>query len=135
MKKARFELSDREQQTMELFWRTEDGLTSVDIIEQLGNIMITPTYAHRTLNTLLDKKLIKECGSVRYNKQYARKFKAAITKEEYAAGLLEEKGINFQSLNGIAMAFLKQSKKINTQEKEEVVRELKKMIADIEKEN
>lgn len=135
MKKARFDLSEREQKVMELFWSMPEGLTSVDLIEQLSDIMINATYAHRSLNTLLEKGFIEECGSVRYNKQYARKFRAAITREEYAAGLLEEKGIHFRSLNGIAMAFLKQSENVDRQEKEAVVQELKQLIAELEGED
>lgn len=134
MKKTRFELSSREQQVMDLFWNSSEGLTSVDILEKLSDIMINPTYVHRSLSILLEKGFIEECGSVRYNKQYARKFKPAITREEFAAGLLTEKGINFNSLNGIAMAFLKQSNSINEQSKKEVINELKQIINELEQE-
>lgn len=134
MKKTRFELSSREQRVMDLFWNTNEVLTSVDILEQLHDIMLNPTYVHRSLTILLEKQFIEECGSVRYNKQYARKFKPSITREEFAAGLLTEKGIHFHSLNGIAMAFLKQSTNINPQEKQEIIDELKQMITKLEQE-
>lgn len=52
MKKTRFELSIKEQEIMELFWNSEDGLTSVDIYEQLRDSVLNSTYVHRALNTL-----------------------------------------------------------------------------------
>ena len=39
MKKTRFELSFREQQIMDLLWNAKEGLTSVDILEQLFAII------------------------------------------------------------------------------------------------
>ncbi len=135
MKKTRFELSTREQHVMDLFWSTGDGLTSVDILEQLNDIMVNPTYVHRSLSALLEKGFIQECGSVRYNKQYARKFKPTLTKEEFAAGLLAEKGMQLKSLKGIAMAFLNQSDDANSQKKQNVINELKQMIDELESGN
>ena len=134
MKKTRFELSTREQRVMDLFWSTNDGLTSVDILEQLSDIMINPTYVHRSLAILLEKGFIEECGSVRYNKQYARKFQPALSKEEFIAGLLSEKGMHLNSLNSSAMAFLKQSPN-NSKTKKDIIDELKQMISELESEN
>ncbi|MFG6320490.1 MAG: BlaI/MecI/CopY family transcriptional regulator [Lachnospiraceae bacterium] len=133
MKKTRFELSIKEQEIMELFWNSEDGLTSVDIYEQLRDSVLNSTYVHRALNTLIDKNLIEECGSIRYNKQYARKFKAVYTKEEYAANLLNEKGLHLNSLKGIATAFIKQSNYDNSYTKAEIINELKLLIDEIDK--
>lgn len=50
MKNRRFELTSREQQVMNLLWNNPERLTSVDIFEQLTDIMVNPTYAHRTIN-------------------------------------------------------------------------------------
>ena len=54
MKKTRFELSIKEQEIMELFWNSEDGLTSVDIYEQLRDSVLNSTDVHRALNTLIE---------------------------------------------------------------------------------
>ena len=133
MKKTRFELSFREQQIMDLLWNAKEGLTSVDILEQHSDIMINATYVHRSISVLLEKGFIRECGSVRYNKQYARKFQPELSREEFMAGLLVEKGVQLSSLNGIAMAFL--NKANDLQKKKEVICELKQMINELEREN
>lgn len=135
MKKSRYELSFREQKIMDLLWENHDGLTSVDMLAQLSDVMSSPTHVHRAITSLLSKGLIQECGSVRYNKQYARKFQPALSREEYAAGLLEEKGFSLDSLNSIAAAFLKHSEKPDPQKKEQIIDELKQIIDELEKEN
>ena len=134
MKKERFDLSDKEQRVMDLLWENPEGLTSVDILEQARDILTTPVYVHRALNVLLAKKLIEECGSVRYNKQYARKFKASMTREEFGAGLLAQRGMGISSLHRIAVAFCKQESD-NQEEREKLIEELEQMINDLRGEN
>lgn len=125
MKKRKFELTSREQQVLELLWNNPDGLTSVDIFEQLTEDLVNQTYTHRTINSLLDKELIIDNGTVRYNKQYARRFVATITREDFGAGLLLENGIGASSLSELAMSLVNQD---DTVDKEEIIKELKKII-------
>ena len=118
---------------MELLWNHSEGLTSIDMLQELNEITQSPTYVHRVIKSLLGKNLIRECGSVRYNKQYARKFQATITKEEYAAGLLREKGFCLNSLNGIVSAFVNPDSKHSKKDSQEIIRELKRIITELEK--
>lgn len=135
MKKLKYDLAEREQEILNLLWNTESGLTSVDILEQSPEIMKNSTYIHRALTVLEEKGLIEVCGTVRYNKQYARKFKVSLTKEEFAAGLLCERGFSVNSLNGIAAAFIKCSSKGNEDMKQAAIHKLKEMIEHLESEN
>lgn len=132
MKKRRFELNSREQQIMELLWANPEGLTSVDIFDQLTEELVNQTYAHRTINSLLDKELIIANGTVRYNKQYARRFITTMTREEFGAGLLLENGIGSSSISELAMSLVNQdSTPLN---KEELIKELKVIIKKLGKE-
>lgn len=109
MMKDDFQLSVREQSVMDLLWKRGDALTSVDIMEKLGDIMQNITYVHRTINSLLDAGFIQECGSVRYRTQYARKFIPCMTREEYAAKYLIRHGIQAELLGKVAVALLKET--------------------------
>ena len=51
--KDAYQLSKREQRVKDLLWEKE-ALTSVDLLEQLSDIMPNATYVHRTINSLLD---------------------------------------------------------------------------------
>lgn len=102
--KNNYQLSEREQSVMDLLWNKGEALTSVDILEELKDIMPNTTYIHRTINSLLDAGLIQECGSVRYRTQYARKFQPCMTREEYAVKYLIKHGIGKKSLGRVAMA-------------------------------
>ena len=49
--KDKYQLSIREQSVMDLLWDEGEALTSVDILERLGDIMQNATYVHRTINS------------------------------------------------------------------------------------
>lgn len=132
MKKSRLDLSFREQKILDLMWDTQQAMTSVELLEQLSDIMVNATYVHRALNVLIEKELLTECGSVRSGKQYARKFFPTLTREEFAASLLAEKGIQPQSFQKVAMAFLKQS---SDTEQQEVINELQQIIEQLKGKN
>lgn len=130
MKKLRFDLAYKEQRILDLLWANPEGLTSVNLLEMEPELYPTPVYVHRAINSLIAKELIEECGSVKYNKQYARKFKASLSKEEFAAGLLTQKGIGFKYIGGIAKAFYKDYA-VNVEDRATVLGELEQMIKDL----
>lgn len=132
MKKRRFELTSREQQIMELLWENPEGLTSVDIFEQLTEEMVNPTYTHRAINSLLEKEFITDNGTVRYNKQYARRFITTISREDFGAGLLLENGIGASSISDLAVSLVNQDS--NAVDKDEIIKELKDIIKNLRKE-
>lgn len=126
--KGEYQLSNREQRVMDLLWEEEDALTSVDILERLSDIMPNATYVHRTINSLLAAGFIKECGSVRYKTQYARKFMPCLTREEYAAKYLIKHGIQRKSFGKVAMALVDETREDSNGYTDELITQLEEII-------
>lgn len=111
---------------MEVFWKSEKPLTSVDIV----NMEIKATWVnglvHNIIRSLLKKGMLKECGMVRYATQYARQFVPALTREEYVAKIVSGK---FQKLSVpkvmVALAKEEGGEKAIIEELEEIIRKLK----------
>lgn len=116
---------------MDLLWEKKAALTSVDIFEQLGDVIQNPTYVHRTINQLLAAGLIRECGSVRYNTQYARQFVPCMTREEYAAKYLVKHGIQRESLGKVAVALIKETRDNPSKDTDELIIQLQEIIDEI----
>ena len=128
MMKDEYQLSKREQCVMDLLWEKGEALTSVDIFEQLGDIIQNPTYVYRTINQLLNANFIQECGSVRYNTQYARKFVPCMTREEYAAKYLVRHGIHRESLGKVAVALIQETQDDKNKHTDEMIAQLQEII-------
>ena len=125
--KDAYQLSKREQRVMDLLWEKE-ALTSVNLLEQLSDIMPNATYVHRTINSLLDAGFIQECGSVRHRTQYARKFTPCMTREEYAAKYLVRHGIRRKSFGKVAMALFDETRDDPNMHTGELIAELEEII-------
>ncbi|MCM1183035.1 MAG: BlaI/MecI/CopY family transcriptional regulator [Roseburia sp.] len=126
--KNKYQLTEREQAVMDLLWRSEEALTSVDIGERLHDVVENATYVHRAINKLLMVGLIKECGSIRYRTQYARRFIPCMTREEYAAQCLIKQGIQAKSIGKLAMALVKETECGKGEERQEVIETLQEII-------
>lgn len=120
---------------MDLLWEKGEALTSVDILEQLGDIMQNPAYVYRTINQLLNIGFIRECGSARYNTQYARQFAPCMTREEYAAKYLVRHGIQRKSLGKVAVALLKETQDDKNKHTDEMIAQLQEMIDELKVQN
>lgn len=132
----KYQLSKREQCVMDLLWEKGQALTSVDILEELGDIMSNSTYVYRTINQLLDGNFIRECGIVRYNTQYARQFVPCMTREEYAAKYLVSRGIQREALGKAVLALIKETrvdknKHIEQMNTEEMIAQLQELIDEL----
>lgn len=130
MMKDAYQLSKREQCVMDLLWEKGIAMTSLDILENLSDIMKNPTYVHRTINQLLDVNLIQECGSVRYNTQYARKFVPCMTREEYSAKYLVSHGIRKETFGKTVLALLKETQDNKNKHTDDV--QMDEMIAQLQ---
>lgn len=126
-------LSEREEKLMELIWESEIPLTSVEMLELPDINTWNETNLFRTINALLDKKLIRVCGVEQYKTQYARKFEPALTREEYAIRFFKDKGIKRSSIAKIAMALVKDGEE-EEGETEKLIEQLESIIADLRKE-
>lgn len=129
---SRFVLSEKEYTILTLLWESENGLTSVQMLEREPYIFKNATYVHRTLNVLLKKGLIVENGSIQYGKQYARIFFPSMTREEYAAAAAIENGIGLHSLKDFTLALFKQTTHNTSEEKKEAIRKLQEVIDSID---
>ena len=79
-------LTKSELEIMELLWQEEEPLTSAQIIEMSVDRTWKKSYVHLLINSLLDKGMIEVVGFIKTTKNYARTFKAKLSKEEYSVG-------------------------------------------------
>lgn len=125
-------MTQREEDLMEFLWTQENPLTVTEMEGILGKEKWNKVTIFRIVNKLTSKGYLKIDRMERNNTQYARKFMPTITKEEYAAVLLSERGIKSNSLGKIALAMLGTGrKKTSRDEEEKLVKELEDMITEI----
>lgn len=120
-------LTANEEKVMEVFWREERPLTSIDIAEMKIKSTWSRNYIQNIIRTLLKKKMIKECDEkVQYHTQYARQFVTAMTKEEYVARQVLATGITKNSIVGFMSALVKEVG--DEEETKETIQELEKIL-------
>lgn len=123
-------MTEREEELMNLLWAREEAMTSIQFEQSVDEKEWNHAAIFRVIKSLLKKGLIEECGTELHKKQYARRFRPTITKEEYLAGFLAERGIDGKSLAGIAMTLVK--KNGNTKKDDELlISELENMISNL----
>ncbi|MCI8307027.1 MAG: BlaI/MecI/CopY family transcriptional regulator [Lachnospiraceae bacterium] len=131
-KKAK-NLTNSEEDLMELFWEKNVPLTSVEILEFSADRTWNGNYVHIMLRSLLKKGMIKVCGTAQYGTQYARQFIPAVTKEQYAAKLVMSKGIDRSSIAAVTVAMVNE---VNDTDGEGLIKQLEEIIEEIkEQEN
>ena len=103
-------LSSSEELLMEIFWQKGTPLSSLELLDLSLESPETAgwgiNYVHKMLSTLQKKKLVEICGFVKEGKRYVRQFRPCLTKEEYIAALLKQKGVDASSLLKIGMALV-----------------------------
>ena len=77
-------LTKSEVEIMELLWQEDKPMTSSQIIELSEDRTWKKSYVHLLINSLLDKDMIEVVGFVKTTKNYARTFRAKVSKEEYS---------------------------------------------------
>ena len=75
MKKNKNTLTDSEKQVMELLWKEQKPMTSMEIAEQSTEYGWKSSYVFILIKSLLKKNMIEECGIIQSNTQYARQFR------------------------------------------------------------
>lgn len=131
MKKKDSYLTGSEEELMELFWEKNVPLTSVEILQIGENHSWNGNYLHMMLRNLIKKGLLEVCGLAQYGSQYARKFHAIITKEEYVAKLVMLKGKGKNYVTKVAAAMIQEID--NTDEADGLINELEIIIEDLKK--
>lgn len=129
MKKYR--LSKSEERVMEILWQENAPLTISQIVSLADDMDWKANYVTKIINFLVKKEMVNMCGVTLERNHYSRQFVPLMDKDEYAAGLLNEAGINITDLPDIAAALVKKSsgrKKLDRRNQKLLV-ELEDMIA------
>jgi len=87
---AIFSLDYREYEVLNTLWAEKHPLTSNEIVDLLPNKTWKDSTIHLILNRLLVKGLIKETGTVRSGRTYARLFDVTVTMEEFLSDRLKQ---------------------------------------------
>ena len=88
-----FILSEKQEQLMEILWKSDKSLTSMDIMQILNDPHADYTYVVRMLSLLEKNHMISEVGTVPSGKKRARLFVPALTRQQYAVRLALASGI------------------------------------------
>ena len=127
-KKSKY-LTNSEEDLMEIFWKSKEPLTSVEILDISADRSWNGNYVHIMLRSLLKKGMIKVCGTVQCGTQYARQFVPAVTREQYAAKLVMSKGIGSSDIAAVTVAMVNEAGEQGgdalVKQLEEIIEELK----------
>lgn len=121
-------LTRSEVQMMDIFWDSDAPLTSVDIVKMKVKDTWGNGLVHNIIRSLLGKGILVECGTIRYITQYARQFVPSMTREEYAAKILFNRGGSKPlSMTKLIDALMREAvdQKVDIEELEMVLGELK----------
>ena len=115
----------REEELMEFLWAYGEPLTSYNMVALCKDRDWKDSYIHIMIRSLEKKGAIECCGAERSGIKYARKFRPAITKEEYYVQLALSAGVD-RALFAKAAAGLVE--KDHTENQEELIKELEAII-------
>lgn len=126
-------MTQKEEDLMEFLWNYGEPLTITEMAGLLDKEKWNQVTLFRLVKGLLNKGYLKIHGFEKNNTQYARSFIPSMTKEEYAAILLSERGIKSSSLGRIAVAMLGtgKRKKVSQDEEDKLINELESIIEQI----
>ena len=127
------EASKREKALMGFLWEQNRPVTSLEIFEELADVMCNITYVHRTLTALENKGMIRAVGLVKVNSKYARTFIYLKSREEVAAEYAKEMGINAKHIGKFALALVKDEDD-DKEAREKLITELEEIIAELREE-
>lgn len=129
MKQRRL-MNKREEKLMNFLWEQQESVTIADMEQYFASEKLNKTTIFKAVQSLMGLGYICVSGVERSNKTYARQFRAAVTREEYAAIILAERGIETSSLGNLAMAMLgnDKSEKEDEDADEKLINELESII-------
>lgn len=128
---SRYIMNKREEKVMEHLWTKGIPMTITELEELMVDENLGKASIFKAVQSLMKYGYIKINGVELVGKSYARRFEAAISKEEYAAIVLLEKGFSRSSLGEIAVAMIGSEKgsKKNKKENEKLIADLERVIA------
>ena len=124
-------MSSREEKVMEHLWKKGTPMTITELEELMAEDGLSKASIFKAVQALIKCSYVKVSGVELVGKTYARQLEAEISKEEYAAFILLEKGFTRSSLGEIAVAMTGSDRgsKANASENEKLIRDLEEIIA------
>lgn len=117
-------LTTKEEELMNLLWKQDKPMTSVEILAIGDEHSWSDNYLPIMLKSLLKKKAIEVCGYAQCGTQYARQFRYLLSREEYVARLAVGRGLEAHSIPKVAVAMVEEF----GEDKNDVIRELEEII-------
>lgn len=125
-------LTKSELEIMDIMWKENRPLTSSQIIDLSTNRSWKKSYIHLLINSLLEKDMIKTTGFVKTTKNYARTFKAKVSKEDYSISqFTDTQNFNNEDMLKIISALVERIEDIESIV--EIEKAIKKRKAEIKK--
>ncbi len=130
-------LSPREEQLMDYLWEQHEAQSTDRIQAGLEDKGWNKVTLYRILQGLIDKGYIRISGLERNNTQYLRLMEPAISKEDYTARILADRGIGVSSIPDLVMAILGTdgNRKRSQKENENIINGLEEIIMEIRTRN
>ena len=120
-------LTKKEQHVMEIFWREERPLTSVDLHEI--DRRLTNNYLHFILKNLQKKGFLETMDKVRYEHRSAQSFRPLITRPEYLAQMSRKLASDSRTVPNFLMAFYEHQKE--STENQALLSQLEELISKV----
>lgn len=122
-----------EEKLMDFLWKQDKAMTITEIEHFMVEEGLKKATIFKAVQSLVEQEYLCVNGVERVSKTYARKFEPAVTKEEYAAVVLAERGIDTSSLGNLAIAMIGNDRnETNDKEADEkLIRELEDIITQL----
>lgn len=122
-------LTKNEEYLMNLLWSTDEALSINDFLEEFAKQGFSKPTVFKVVQSLTDCGYLDVVGFEKATKTYARTFRPAISKEEYAAVVLKEQGITLDSIADVVIALINDNdKKYTKKDREKTIEELERFI-------
>ena len=129
-------LNKGEKKVMDCMWNTDHEMSSNDLTVALKDTKFSKPSVFKAVQSLEADEFIKVTNVELVGRIYARKFSAAVSKEEYFAFEMESNGLGIESLKDICMAMLgNYEKKTDRKMNKVMADELENIITEIRDRN
>lgn len=125
----RIVFTTREEELMNFLWEYGEPMTANDMIKHCDNHSWSDNYVRVMLRALEKKGAIELCGLEATRTQYARKFRPAISKEEFYLQYVAGAGLD---TNAFAKAAVSMAAKSDAGSKDRLIQKLEKIIEEFE---
>jgi len=126
-------MNKSEERLMDFLWKQDKAMTIAEIEQFMVEKGLKKATIFKAVQSLVEQEYLCVNGFERVNKTYARKFEPVVSREEYAAVVLSERGIDTSSLGNLAMAMIGNDKNEKKDEEadEKLIKELEDIIAQL----